>query len=157
MKSSTANAGNFFQIMTSSYDIVLMCYLIFMQINTITQTMRLGNKFIFISFLLYSNWPMLSIFHITRQPSNNFRQFFLYNHISHNHVSHSYRIQVYVLIRVIVTWWCHQMETLSVVWTLCAGNSPVTGEFPAQSPVKRGFDVFFDMRLNTRLSKQSWG
>ena len=108
-------------------------------------------------FLLYSNWPMLSIFHITRQPSNNFRQFFLYNHISHNHVSHSYPIQVFVLIRVIVTWWRHQMETLSVVLTLCAGNSPVTGEFPAQKPVKRGFDVFFDMRLNKRLGKQSWG
>ena len=29
---------------------------------------------------------------------------------------------------------------------LC-GNSPVTGEFPAQRPVTRSFDVFFDMRL----------
>ena len=28
--------------------------------------------------------------------------------------------------------WCHQMETLSALQTLCAGNSPVTGEFPAQ-------------------------
>ena len=26
----------------------------------------------------------------------------------------------------------------------CAGNSPVTGEFPAQRPVTRSFDVFFD-------------
>ena len=40
---------------------------------------------------------------------------------------------------------------------LCAGNSPVTGEFPAQRPVMRSFDVFFDLRLNKRLSKQSWG
>ena len=31
------------------------------------------------------------------------------------------------------------------------------GEFPAQRPVKRSFDVFFDLRLNKRLSKQSWG
>ena len=37
---------------------------------------------------------------------------------------------------------------------LCAGNSPVTGEFPAQWPVTRSFDVFFDLRLNKRLSKQ---
>ena len=37
---------------------------------------------------------------------------------------------------------------------LCAGNSPVTGEFPAQRPVTRRFDVFFDLRLNKRLSKQ---
>ena len=39
---------------------------------------------------------------------------------------------------------------------LC-GNSPVTGEFPAQRPVTRSFDVFFDLRLNIWLSKQSWG
>ena len=39
---------------------------------------------------------------------------------------------------------------------LCAGNSPVTGEFPAQRPVTRSFDVFFDLRPNKRLSKQSW-
>ena len=33
----------------------------------------------------------------------------------------------------------------------------VPGEFPAQRPVTRSFDVFFDLRLNKRLSKQSWG
>ena len=32
-----------------------------------------------------------------------------------------------------------------------------TGEFPAQRPVTRSFGVFFDLRLNLRLSKQSWG
>ena len=37
------------------------------------------------------------------------------------------------------------------------GNSPVSGEFPAQRPVTRNFDIFFDLRLNKRLSKQSWG
>ena len=31
------------------------------------------------------------------------------------------------------------------------------GEFPAQRPVTRSFDVFFDMRPNKRLSKQPWG
>ena len=40
---------------------------------------------------------------------------------------------------------------------LCVGNSPVTGEFLAQRPVTRNFDVFFDLRLNKWLSKQSWG
>ena len=39
---------------------------------------------------------------------------------------------------------------------LC-GESPVPGEFPTQRPVTRSFDVFFDLRLNKRLSKQSWG
>ena len=40
------------------------------------------------------------------------------------------------------TWWRHQM---------------VTGEFPAQRPVTRSFDVFSDLRLNKRLSKQWCG
>ena len=34
-------------------------------------------------------------------------------------------------------------------------ESPVTGEFLAQRPVTRCFDVFFDLRLNKGLSKQS--
>ena len=34
---------------------------------------------------------------------------------------------------------------------------PVTGEFPAQRPVTRSFDVFFDLRPNKRLCKQAWG
>ena len=41
-----------------------------------------------------------------------------------------------------------------VLLVLCAGNSPVTGDFPTQRPVTRSFDVFFDLRLNKRLSKQ---
>ena len=46
---------------------------------------------------------------------------------------------------------------ISALLAICAGNSPVPGEFPAQRPVTRSFDVFFDLRLNKRLSKQSWG
>ena len=49
------------------------------------------------------------------------------------------------------------METLSALLAICAGNSLVTGEFPKQRPAARSFDVFFDLRLNKRLSKQSWG
>ena len=30
-------------------------------------------------------------------------------------------------------------------------------EFPTQRPVTRSFDVFLDLRLNKRLSKQPWG
>ena len=56
-----------------------------------------------------------------------------------------------------ITWWRHQMETFSALLAICAGNSPVPGEFPAQRPVTRSFAVFFDLRLNKRLSKQSWG
>ena len=31
------------------------------------------------------------------------------------------------------------------------------GEFHTQRPVTRSFDVYFDLRPNKRLSKQSWG
>ena len=54
-------------------------------------------------------------------------------------------------------WWRHQIETFSALLAICAGNSPVSGEFPAQRPVTRSFDVFSDFGLNKRLSKQSWG
>ena len=53
------------------------------------------------------------------------------------------------------SWWRHQMETFSALLALCAENSPVTGEFPSQRPVTQSFDVFFDLRLNKRLSKHS--
>ena len=49
------------------------------------------------------------------------------------------------------------METFSTLLAIYAGNSPVPGEFPTQKPVTQSFDVFFDLRLNKRLSKQSWG
>ena len=51
------------------------------------------------------------------------------------------------------SWWRHQMETFSALVALCSGDSPVTGESPAQRPEARSFDVFFDLRLN----KQLWG
>ena len=33
------------------------------------------------------------------------------------------------------------METLSALLAICAGNSPVPGEFPTQRPVTRSFDI----------------
>ena len=54
------------------------------------------------------------------------------------------------------TLWRHQMETHSALLALGVGNSPVTGEFPSPGPVTQSFDVFFDLRLNKRLSKSSW-
>ena len=49
------------------------------------------------------------------------------------------------------SWWRHQMQTFSSLLIICTGNSP------AQKPVTRSFDVFFDLHLNKRLSKQWWG
>ena len=47
------------------------------------------------------------------------------------------------------SWWHHKMETFSVLLANFAGDS--------QRPVTRSYDVFFYLRLNKRLSKQSWG
>ena len=46
------------------------------------------------------------------------------------------------------------MEIFSTLLALCAGNSPVAGEFPSQRPVTRSFYVFFDLR-NT-FGKYKW-
>ena len=54
---------------------------------------------------------------------------------------------------LIIRWWRNETETFSALLAICAGNSPVTGEFPAQRPVTRSFNVFFDLHLNKRLSK----
>ena len=48
------------------------------------------------------------------------------------------------------------METFSALLAICTGKSPVTGEFSAHRPGTRSFDIIFDLRLNKRLSKQSW-
>ena len=67
-----------------------------------------------------------------------------------------------------LTWHCSYGKFSIVMMTSSKGNifrvtgnlsgeSPVTGEFPTQRPVTRSFDVFFDLHLNKRLSKQSWG
>ena len=52
------------------------------------------------------------------------------------------------------TWWRHQNGNIF------RDTGPLCGEFtghPAQRPVTQNFDVFFDLRLKKRLSKQSWG
>ena len=53
--------------------------------------------------------------------------------------------------------WRHHMEIFSALLAVCAGNSPVTGEFHARRPVTRSLDVFFHLRLYKRLSKHSQG
>ena len=69
----------------------------------------------------------------------------------------TYINQATEIVTTVKPWWRHQMETFSVLLVICAGNSLVPGEFSTQRPVTRSCDVFFDLRLNKRLSKQSWG
>ena len=47
-------------------------------------------------------------------------------------------------------------DIFRVTGHLC-GEFTGPGEFPTQRPVTRSFDVYFDLRPNKRLSKQSWG
>ena len=49
------------------------------------------------------------------------------------------------------------METFSALLPICAGNSSVPGEFPAERPVTQSFDALFDLCLCKQLSKQWWG
>ena len=73
-----------------------------------------------------------------------------------NTTKHNKARTVYIILGVyftsIITWWRHQMKAFSALLAICAGNSPVPGEFPSQRPVTRSF--VFDLRLNKRLSKQ---
>ena len=48
-------------------------------------------------------------------------------------------------------------KLFTALLAICAENSPVPGEFPAQKPMTRNFDGFFDLRPNKLFSKQSWG
>ena len=51
--------------------------------------------------------------------------------------------------------WRHQMETFPASLALCAGNSPLIGEFLPQRQVTRSFDVFFDLRRNKVNSREA--
>ena len=66
-------------------------------------------------------------------------------------------VVIYLKVTLYFTWWRDQMETFSELLAFCAGNSPVTDEFPTQRPVTGSFGVFFDSCLNKRLSKQLRG
>ena len=61
----------------------------------------------------------------------------------------------YLIQNITWPWWRHQMEAFFALLDLCEGNPRFTGGFPSQTPVTRSFDVFFDLCLNKRLSKNS--
>ena len=117
------------------------------------------NSFIFKLHDTYPIWrPMHEQHHWTwrvvyssRGCSNNFFVF------KPRTILENVEVGQWMFVITLHAWWRHQMETFSALLALCAGNSPVTGEFPSQRSVTRSFDVFFDLRLNKRLSKHSWG
>ena len=112
-----------------------------------------------------TNWPLQSLWRmvLTRKlPISDFIGKFHISRISHcNKTEMTSERYVNVMacnsVDGFYAWWRPQMETFSALLAICAGNSPVSGEFPTQRSVTRSFDVSFDLRLNKRLSKQSWG
>ena len=56
--------------------------------------------------------------------------------------------------KILLSWWRHQMETFSALLAICAGNSPVTGEFPAQKASDAKLWCFLWFGPEKRLSKQ---
>ena len=48
------------------------------------------------------------------------------------------------------------MEIFFALLALCEMNSPVTGEFPSQRPVKLSSDVFFDLFVQSIETLVIW-
>ena len=78
-------------------------------------------------------------------------------HISWRSTEHSSPTSIFPVF--VMTSWIGNLFRITVFCAenspVTAGNSLVTGEFPSHRPVTRSFDVFFELRLNKRLSKQS--
>ena len=116
-----------------------------------TTTLAIVFLCLHLSFGRYSHASMVSIRPVPTKATRRFNWSASTSTSMKPQVSHNWTVKA-----TRVSWWRHQMETFSALLAFCAGKSPVTGEFPAQKPVTRSFDVFFDLRLNRQLSKQ-WG
>ena len=66
----------------------------------------------------------------------------------------SYKSCLWIRVIGTHTWWRHQRETFSALLAICAGNSPVTGEFPSQRPMAESVDVFFFTWTNGWVNNQ---
>ena len=90
----------------------------------------------------------------TRQRSYDFMTWKLTTHYWRSSVDFSqFDVTVPLCHAVDTSWWRHEMEIFSALLALC--NPPIIGGFPSQRPVTRSFDIFFNLRLNKRFSKQS--
>ena len=104
-----------------------------------------------VSFITGHQQPSHWIYEIT-SPQSSVRKYF--NFLRHLNIGRMLTVE---RSQMLLPRWRHQMEIFSLLLASCAENSPVPGEFPAQRPVMRSFDDFFALRVNKRLSKQSWG
>ena len=86
--------------------------------------------------------------------TGNFANKLQWNLIENTHKKRNYRLQN---IGYFVSGWVSFPIFLGEYKVSLHSLVSVTGEFPAQRPVTRSFDVFCDLRLNKQLSKQCWG
>ena len=77
--------------------------------------------------------------------------FLMYRHFCNQWVVRFLCMRLTVWCTGYFSWRRHQMKTVSALLAICAVKSP------AQRPVTRNFDVFFDPHPNKRFSKQWWG
>ena len=68
-----------------------------------------------------------------------------------------HHLTLLLLCRVCDSMMTSSNETIFRVTGPLCGEFTGPGEFPAQRSMTRSFDVFFNLRLNNRLSKQPWG
>ena len=73
-------------------------------------------------------------FHVSEVP-NRIDQKSKCHQLDHTNRNNSEQKFALVSLSLTWSWWRHQMETFSALLAICAGNSPVTGEFPSQKPV----------------------
>ena len=111
---------------------------IFIQENAFKRDWKMATICLGLNVLMMTS-PYRNIFHVTGPLSYRIRN--LWQVSPHFHG---------------ISWWRHQMETFTALLALCSGNLPFSPvNFPHKRPVTRSFDVFFEFRLNKRLSKQS--
>ena len=106
---------------------------------------------------LYMSWYIRSFFGFTFLNILYFLKYSCTN-ISHRRSLYTFYWKANngcVVLILMRSCWCHQIKAFSALLALCEGNPPVTGVFPSQRLVTRGFDIFFDLCLNKRLSKRS--
>ena len=106
-------------------------------------------------------YPIVKRIFLWTHPSLKSDPLYKRNHLitvtSHEHHGVPYHCSLYgVLISSFGMMTSSNRDNFRVIGLLC-GEFTGPGEFPAQWPVTRNFDVFFDLCPNKQFSKQSWG
>ena len=123
----------------------------------VTNTKRVFKKKLLAECMVVFGWCFSQL-----QPSVLLKAF-CYNHFRVRNqvpkISWKYSSEFVIIMTLTLCW---QKDTIlkhddAIKWKHFPRYWPFVRGIPPQRPVTRRFDVFFDLRLNKRLSKQSWG